>query len=53
MEYFKSERGKSKKDVRKGVFAGGTIKKSRSIRVINQKEVGIDDPIEYFFPMRV
>ena len=44
----KSERGGTAKDVRRGASAREMIKKSTSIRVIEEKEVRGDDPIKYF-----
>ena len=38
--------GKGK--VRKEAAAQGTVKKSRGVKIIEHKNVGGDDPIEYF-----
>ena len=42
----KDERKRSEKDASRGATAGGTVKKSRSVRVIEGKQVEEDDPIE-------
>ena len=47
------ERRESERDVTRGATVRGTVKKSRSVRVIEGKEVGGDNTIEYFFPTRV
>ena len=40
-------------NVRRWTAAGGMVKKSMSIRVIEKKEVRGDDPIKYLFPLKV
>ena len=48
----KGKRKGSKEDVRRGVAAGGTVRRSKGVRGIAGMKVG-EDPIENFFPMRV
>ena len=49
----KGERGGSEGNVRRGATARGAMEKNRHVRVIEGKEVRIDDPVEYFLPAGV
>ena len=49
----KSEKKETKGHVRRGSPAGGTVKNSRGVRVIDMKDVAGDNPIEYLLPNRV
>ena len=46
----KGQRGKSKGNKRREATAREAMEKGRGIRVIERKEVGKDDPIEFFLP---
>ena len=52
----KGERGGSEGNVRReatATTAKGAMEKNRHVRVIEGKEIRIDDPVEYFLPTGV
>ena len=49
----RTKKRRSKEDVRRGVTARVAIQKSSRVRTFEKKEVREDNPIEYFFLIRV